>query len=739
MNDLSSLESLFFNALEKETAAERVAYLNSACAGDAEVRRQVEKLLRAHTGVGGFLNQPAVMQFAAPLNQSDATAGPNDPTDGRNIEDAVLDFLHPSTRPEALGRIGHYEVLEVLGHGGFGIVFRAIDEKLQRVVAVKVLAPEFAASPSARQRFLREAQASASIRHEHVVGVYAVEESPTPYLVMECIAGQTLQQRLNERGRLDVPTVVRLGRQIAEGLAAAHAQRLIHRDIKPGNILLETAANDRVKISDFGVVRAADDATATQHGALAGTPMFMAPEQAAGETLDHRADLFSFGSVLYTMCCGHAPFRGKSTFAVLRRVVEDPPPPIQEIAPETPPWLCEIISRLHAKNPEDRFATASEVADVLGCHLAQFQHAANVSAFADATPATQEMTPLRNVPEAKPPIPIRRLFVRPVGRRWVAAFAVILMLGGGLSVSEATGVTDFHGTVIRLIFPEGTLIVEVDDPGVSVQIDGAELVITGAGAKEIRLRPGRYTVEARKDGKLVRRELVSVTNNGRQVVRIRQEPATSVTKAVSDLADPDRRAAEYVLSLGGLIRVNNMNLEISAAVDLPKEAFRLTHINLFRNRDVSDAGLAAFRDCRNLKDLNLWEVQMSDAALANFSSSRNLEILQLPATNVSDAGLVHFKDCKDLTILWLQHNIQISDAGLTHFTGCTKLTQLHLHGTQVSDAGLVHLMEFRKLTDLRLPGTKVTAAGIDLLKEALPECRILWDGGVIEPRAESHP
>ena len=205
MSDLISLESLFFSALEKEPAAERAVFLDFACAGDAEIRRQVDKLLRAHTRVGGFLNPPAVMQFAGPLNQSAATVGLHAPTDRRNIEDTVLDFFHPAKRPQALGRIGHYEVLDVLGQGGFGIVFRAIDEKLQREVAIKVLAPEFAASPSARQRFLREAQAAASIRHQHVVGIYAVEESPTPYLVMEYIAGQTLQQRLNEQGPLDVP------------------------------------------------------------------------------------------------------------------------------------------------------------------------------------------------------------------------------------------------------------------------------------------------------------------------------------------------------------------------------------------------------------------------------------------------------------------------------------------------------------------------------------------------------
>jgi hypothetical protein len=240
-------------------------------------------------------------------------------------------------------------------------------------VAIKVMAPELATTSPARKRFLREARASAQIRHEHVVSVYDVGEKPIPYLVMEFVPGQTLQQRLDQRGPLDVPDVLRLGIQIAEGLAAAHAQDLIHRDIKPGNILLETSVQDHVKITDFGLARAADDASMTKSGMIAGTPMYMAPEQALGLKLDQRADLFSLGSVLYQMVSGRAPFRAPSTLAVLKRLTEDTPRPIQEIIPETPDWLCNIIARLHAKNPDERFQTAREVADLLEQHLAHWQ------------------------------------------------------------------------------------------------------------------------------------------------------------------------------------------------------------------------------------------------------------------------------------------------------------------------------------------------------------------------------
>jgi serine/threonine protein kinase len=277
-----------------------------------------------------------------------------------------LDFLDPPTRPESMGRIGHYEVLQVLGHGGFGIVFRAFDEVLQRVVAVKVLAPEVAATSPARKRFLREARSSAAVRHENIVQVYAVEEQPLPYLVMEFIPGENLQQRLDRTGPLDAAEVVQIGRRIAEGLAAAHAMGMIHRDIKPANILIDGGL--RVKITDFGLARAADDASLTQSGTVAGTPMYMSPEQASGESLDHRTDLFSLGSVLYAICSGHPPFRAGNTLAVLKRVTEDIPRPISEIIPETPWWLCDLIARLHAKQPARRLQTAQEVADLLAVY-----------------------------------------------------------------------------------------------------------------------------------------------------------------------------------------------------------------------------------------------------------------------------------------------------------------------------------------------------------------------------------
>ena len=214
--------------------------------------------------------------------------------------------------------------------------------------------------------------------------------------------------------------MVRVGRQVAEGLAAAHATDLIHRDIKPGNILLEGGAQ-RVKITDFGLARAADDASISQSGIIAGTPNYMAPEQAKGTTLDQRADLFSLGSVMYVMAAGRPPFRANGTLAVLKRVAEDTPRPIREIIPEMPQWLCDIIAKLHAKNPADRFQSAREVADVLADCETQLKTNAKLKDYS-------------RIPRSKP---------RRSGRRkWVAVAAAAMLLPViALAVMEFAGVT----------------------------------------------------------------------------------------------------------------------------------------------------------------------------------------------------------------------------------------------------------------------------------------------------------
>lgn len=334
---------------------------------------------RACSGVGAILAEPQAYSSsafdAAALSDSDKINYPNAEmrSDESFATDFAVDFLEPNEASGTLGRLGDYEILEVIGSGGMGIVLKGYQRELNRYVAVKVLSPHLATSGAARRRFEREAQATAAVVHPHVMAIHAVAtNAKLPYLVMPLVACESLQQRLDRHGPLPLADILRIGMQAANGLAAAHAQGLVHRDVKPANILLEKSV-DRVMLTDFGLARAVDDATLTRSGVIAGTPTYMSPEQAGGEPIDHRSDLFSLGSVLYAMCTGRPPFRAETTFGVLRRIRESEPRAIREVNPETPEWFERIVLNLLSKSPQDRLDSAAVLSTLLEQCLAHVQ------------------------------------------------------------------------------------------------------------------------------------------------------------------------------------------------------------------------------------------------------------------------------------------------------------------------------------------------------------------------------
>jgi eukaryotic-like serine/threonine-protein kinase len=289
--------------------------------------------------------------------------------------DLNLDFLQKSDIPGRIGRIGSFDVIKVIGRGGMGVVLQAFDRSLSREVAVKILDPQLASNTLARQRFCREARSAAAVSHDNVVAVHQVnedEKSGLPYIVMQLVNGESLEQRLRRVGRLSVIDAVKMGIQAASGLTAAHSQGLIHRDIKPGNILIEKET-EKVRLTDFGLARATEDLKLTRSGFVAGTPLYMAPEQARGDEIDPRADLFSLGIVLYEALAGKPPFDGRSPLAVLRRVADEAHAPLHRINPDVPQWLEDAIDQLLEKNPEDRFQSAVEVRDYFTHQLATIE------------------------------------------------------------------------------------------------------------------------------------------------------------------------------------------------------------------------------------------------------------------------------------------------------------------------------------------------------------------------------
>jgi serine/threonine protein kinase len=321
-----------------------------------------------------------------------------------------LEFLAPPVEPGELGRLGPFRILEVLGTGGMGVVFRAEDTHLQRQVAVKTLLPNLAGSAEAKQRFLREARAAAALRDDHIVAIYQVgEDGGIPYLAMELLEGESLADRLQRHGKLPFAEVLHLGREAARALSAAHDSGLIHRDIKPANIFLETrpaAAAARVKLLDFGLAWAKErEARLTEHGMIIGTPAYMAPEQTQGLEVDYRCDLFSLGCVLYRAATGHRPFERADAVSTLQAIAEETPPPPHELDRALPAAFSDLVMALLAKAPANRVASASALAEA----LADLQREAALLVPADLPPEATWLDKMRAADASSLDLPVDQL------------------------------------------------------------------------------------------------------------------------------------------------------------------------------------------------------------------------------------------------------------------------------------------------------------------------------------------
>ena len=362
MNDVCSIE-LLRNAVARGLSAEEEAALHAHLEHCEACCAQMEQL------AGGEAWQ---QEAAALLSADELDAAVPEPADLSEVDFSV-EHLDPSDDANVLGQLGGYDVLAIVGRGVMGVVLKAFDRELKRLVAIKALAPHLAHSSVARKRFAREAQAAAAVVNPHVIAIHHVQPTGRlPFLIMPLLTGESLAQRLKARGPLELTEVLRIGMQAATGLAAAHDQGLVHRDVKPANIFVEKGV-ERVVITDFGLARAADDVSMTRQGVVAGTPEYMSPEQARGEALDGRSDLFSLGCVLYEMATGVSPFRTDSTMATLRRIVDETPRAISSLNPELPTWFVAFVERLLAKDPEQRFASARIVSELLAKCLAHVQ------------------------------------------------------------------------------------------------------------------------------------------------------------------------------------------------------------------------------------------------------------------------------------------------------------------------------------------------------------------------------
>ncbi|MEM9079352.1 MAG: WD40 repeat domain-containing serine/threonine protein kinase [Verrucomicrobiota bacterium] len=276
----------------------------------------------------------------------------------------LLQPKQPHDPPEALGRIGDLPIFQHLATGGMAHIFKALDPKLKRTVALKILSPILANDPETRTRFLREARAAAQLEHENVLPIYQVIEDELPFFTMRFLSGQSLQEALDQQRTFTLQELRSIALKVSRALHAAHQQGIIHRDIKPANILFSESL-DTLVVCDFGIATTIEDPALTNPGSLIGTPHYMSPEQASGDPLDGRSDLFSLGAVLYHCATGHPPFEAKTTTAVIHQVLSKTPSTLDNTRTDLPDWFANLIFKLLSKKPDDRFPDAAKLIELL--------------------------------------------------------------------------------------------------------------------------------------------------------------------------------------------------------------------------------------------------------------------------------------------------------------------------------------------------------------------------------------
>jgi hypothetical protein len=466
-------------------------------------------------------------------------------TDGSSEELATQVFEDTSNADVGMPvdrRLGRFEIRSVLGRGGMGVVLEAWDPLLERLVAIKLPHRELLAESGAAEKLVQEARAAAALVDDHVVPIHSVEVTDElPYLVMPLLAGVTLKQRLeDEGGSLPVPEVVRIGREAARGLAAAHRAGLLHCDIKPGNLWLETPT-DRVKVLDFGLALPRERDGRQAFGG-SGTPGYLAPEQARREPLDPRVDVFALGCVMYRMATGNAPFTGPPRLKTLWTVLSDPPPPVGEVRPDFPTKLDDLIGRMLDQDADGRPTDGAAVVAELDRIDAELREAAALR----------------------------------TRRRWMWGLVGAAALGGAaMSVWGAWFGSSGPETVLM------TFDLSREQLGAVLQRDGREIALAAGKSDTMSLEPGVYQlrpVAAQQGWLAVPAEVVVEADHPRTVrVSLAGELASksSHTQAATGCAFASVGDEVRVVSVGLDRRLARWTVNASGAVewvDLPHEA-----------------------------------------------------------------------------------------------------------------------------------------------------------------------
>jgi serine/threonine protein kinase len=664
-----------------------------------------------------------------------------------------------------MGRLGPYRVLQVLGQGGMGVVLLAEDPRLDRKVALKAMLPGLAADPDAKERFLREARAAAAVEHDHVIAIHQVDEDRgVPYIAMPLLKGQSLEDRLPEGERLPIQEALRIARETAEGLAAAHEAGLIHRDIKPANIWLE-GQQGKVKVLDFGLARSNSGGGKglTQVGAILGTPAYMAPEQAQNQA-DARSDLFSLGCVLYRMTTGRPPFQGTDMVATLMAVVTQDPAPPHEVVAEVPPGVSKFIMRLLAKDAAERPQSARAVvqrlrklekgAEAEGTERPPRQGrrrqppwllfgaagailAATAAGLAillwprgtppgssplvlgpsptsqpAAPPGSPILPPSTSLPPPPATLPSGLLPPRPpeeAAAAQRAAATALLKSGVFLSVSQG-GKNHIPVQKVEQLPPGKMEVNQVIFPG--------PMVFDPPPPGKPGVRPPMFPVPRTYD------EKVFVPLEDIETITMVQMMGCRVGHALHHLArareltnlslDGTHLDTDSLQPLGWFPRLLYVHLIGSNVTDEMLTAIPPgSTINSIKLADtqVGDVTLSHLSKLANLRDLDLTRTKITDAGLLGLQRKYSVTELNLSDTATGDDGLRTLKDLTNLRTFGCGQ--QTTDKGLAEFVrGMRALMVLHATNTKVTGPGLEELSRLKSLQFLYLDNSPITDAGL---------------------------
>jgi serine/threonine protein kinase/Leucine-rich repeat (LRR) protein len=671
-------------------------------------------------------------------------------------------------RPALTGQFGRYRIIRALGKGAMGTVYLAEDTQIGRLIALKT--PHFTEDPTGEQkeRFFREARAAGNLRHPNICPIHDFGQiDGKHFITMAYIEGRPLSALIQPERPQNERQILIVVRKLALALQEAHDHGIVHRDLKPSNIMVDK--KDEPIIMDFGLAQQArrdEDARLTHTGIVLGTPAFMSPEQVEGDPakIGPATDQYSLGVILYEMLTGQLPFGG-SIVAVMRQIVTKAPTSPGQLRRNLDPRIEGVCLKMMAKIPAERFTSMTAVADEL----------ATILENPAAKPTSGEVGGLAGTGDTRTraPWPERDQMQEDLGAtRTLRPLTPMVVSENNPSatvesarhqrrrlpwsmVALGVAAVSMMAAVIVVYLGKTAVVIDIKEPGILVAVNGTILTVIGPNKQSVKVEPGEQTLKItyaglesitksftlqRGDKKTVTVSLADaklIAKLGNEILAerdVKSAPAGPAVKPPQSIAqsprdqrkdtppttgssDPDRTAAEWALSIGGAIQISLDRQGTGVPViQLPRRSFTLTYVHLRDNRQVNDAGLSHFENCKNLTFLDLSANKVSDTGLVHCKDCKNLEVLYLESTLVTDAGLAFFKDCRNLKSLSL-NNTKVSDAGLTNFKDSKRLTELDLSNTAIGDAGLACFKDCHNITRLLLDSTDLTDAGLVYFKD----------------------